>query len=114
LKIFNVTKNKLISENAKEPKSPLAQAVGLIGAKKAEALILKTRFGIHTFGLRFPIDVLILNKERELVDLRENLKPARIFVWKPHYNTVIELPNDSIKKSDTALGDKITISPEVS
>ena len=108
MKIFNITKNKLIASNAKEPSSPLAEAVGLIGARKASAFILKTRFGIHTVGLLFPIDILILDKENKVVRLKENLKPFRIFIWKPHYNTVIELPNGSIKKSSTALGDKLS------
>ena len=108
MKIFNLTKNKLIASNAKEPSSPLAEAVGLIGARKASAFILKTRFGIHTFGLLFSIDVLILDKENKVARMRENLKPFRFFIWKPHYNTVIELPGGSIKKSNTTIGDKLS------
>ena len=91
-----------------KPRGLIRQSIGLIGARKASAFILKTRFGIHTVGLLFPIDVLILDKENKVVRLKENLKPLRIFIWKPHYNTVIELPGGSIKKSSTALGDKLS------
>jgi len=109
LKIFNITKNRLVADNAKEPSSPLSEAIGLIGARKASAYILKTRFGIHTFGLLFPIDVLILDKENKVGVLKENLKPLRIFMWRPHLNTVLELPQGTIKKSSTEIGDKLSI-----
>ena len=109
MKIFNVTKNKLIASNAKEPSSPLSEAIGLIGARKASAFILKTRFGIHTFGLLFSIDVLILDKEKKVAVLKENLKPFRFFLWKPHYNTVLELPQGTIQKSNTEIGDKLSL-----
>ena len=109
VKIFNLTKNKLIASNAKEPSSPLAEAVGLIGARKASAFILKTRFGIHTVGLLFPIDVLILDKGNKVVRLEENLKPFRFFIWKPHYNTVIELPNVGIEKLNTQIDAKMAL-----
>ena len=109
MKIFNLTRNTLISDSAKEPASPLSEAIGLIGARKASAFILKTRFGIHTFGLLFPIDVLILDKESRVVKVKENLKPLRFFMWKPSYNVVLELPDGTIKKSKTKIGDKLSL-----
>ncbi len=52
---------------------------GLIGAKKPHALYMKTRFGIHTFGVLFPIDVVILDAQHRVVKLQKSLKPNRIF-----------------------------------
>lgn len=83
--------------------------LGLIGAKKPYSIFFQTRFGIHTFGLKFPIDVLILDKNNKVVKLRQNLKQNRIFVWNPKYNNVIELPVGTIEKKKIKIGNKISM-----
>lgn len=87
------------------------KTIGLLGKKKASAVVLKTRFGIHTFGMKFSIDVLILNKENEVVTLVENLQPNLIFVWPPRFDTVIELPAGEIKKQGITIGKKLELIP---
>ncbi len=82
---------------------------GLIGYKTPRTILIKTRFGIHTFGVKFPIDVLILNKKNQVTKLKKNLKPRRIFVWNPKYNKVIELPNNNINKNNIRVGDTVKI-----
>ena len=109
MKISNETKDKLIASNAKEPSSFLAKSIGLIGAKSPTALILETRFGIHTFGVPFPIDVLILDQERKVVKMKESMRPFRFFVWNPKHSKVIELPAGTIGKNKISVGDKISI-----
>jgi len=83
----------------KEAKSLKEKIQGLIGKDKPLALMLKTHFGIHTFGLKFPIDVLILDKENKVVAIKRNLKPNRIFLWNPIFNIVLELPSGTIERN---------------
>jgi len=85
--------------------SYLGKIVGLIGKKKPEPIMLKTRFGIHTFGVLHPIDVLILNKQNKVVVLKKSLKPFRLFFWSPLHDTVIELPEGTIQKKKLTIGD---------
>lgn len=99
---------KMVQLKVKELKSLKDKTIGLINAKKAYPVLIKTRFGIHTFGLKFAIDVLILNKENQVVKLVENLKPNRIFLWNPIFYKVIELPAGIIKEKRIRVGDKIT------
>lgn len=80
---------------------------GLTGEKKAYPVYFKTHFGIHTFGVKFPIDVLILDDDSRVVRLAKNLQPNRIFIWNPKYNRVIELPSGFIEKKQIILGEKI-------
>lgn len=82
---------------------------GLIGTDKAEPVLLKTRFGIHTFGVRFPIDVLILDGQNTVAITKENLRPNRIFVWPWKYDTVIELPAGEIKKQKIKEGNILNL-----
>lgn len=105
--IKNVTKNIILSENVQKAKNWKDKTIGLIGTKKPQSLLLRTHFGIHTFGMRYPIDVLILNSQNKVVALKENLKPNRMFLWNPHYDNVLELPKGTINKSKTQLGDHL-------
>lgn len=82
---------------------------GLIGKKTAESIYFQTRFGIHTFGLQFLIDVVILDKHNRVVKLKQNLKPNRIFFWNPLYSNVIELPSGTIKLMKITVGQTITL-----
>lgn len=82
---------------------------GLIGKEKPYRLMLKTRFGIHTFGVKFPIDILILDKENKVAVMKKNLKPNRIFLWNPKYDKVIELPSGDISKRAIKIKDKIDL-----
>lgn len=84
-----------------------AATKGLIGAPRPFGLHFKTRFGIHTFGLTFPIDVLILDKKNTVVVYKKNLKPCRFFFWQPKWDTVIELPSGTITKRRITIGTHI-------
>ena len=100
----------MISLKAKYLSTLKDKTLGLIGKKNPEPVFLKTRFGIHTFGLKFPIDVLILDKENKVVKLKENLKPNSFFFWNPKYNNVLELPKGTIINSKIKIGSTISFS----
>jgi uncharacterized membrane protein (UPF0127 family) len=82
----------------------LKKVIGLLGKNKPEVVIFETRFGIHTFGLKFPIDLLILDNNGTVV-LAKSVKPNRIVIWNIKYKTVIELPSNTISR--TKIGDII-------
>lgn len=82
---------------------------GNIGKKEIESIYFETRWGIHTFGLRKPIDVVILDTHNQIRVLKQNLKPNRIFFWNPRYYQIIELPKGYILKNGIKVGRKITL-----
>lgn len=94
---------------AKEPKHFFQQLIGLIGRKKPQALLLRTRFGIHTFGVRFPIDVVILDQNYRVVAIKKSLTPNSIFLWNPKYNNVLELPLGTIAEKNITIGESVTL-----
>jgi uncharacterized membrane protein (UPF0127 family) len=83
--------------------------IGLLGKDKAIPIYFKTHFGIHTFGMKFPIDVLILDDTNKVVKKVENLSPNRIFIWSPVYERVLELPSGFIAHRHFNTGDEVTI-----
>lgn len=92
-----------------EPKNLKEKIIGLIGRKEPTAFMIKTHFGIHTFGLKFPIDVLVLNGENRIIKLKENLKPNRIFVWNPLYEKVLELPAGTIDRKEMKINGLVQV-----
>ncbi len=107
--IKNRTKNTVICKDFKLLKDFWSKSKGLINNKSAKTVIFYTRFGIHTFGLKYPIDVLILNNEHKIISVKENLKPNRVFLWNPKGSLVIELEKGAIKKSQTEVNDFLEI-----
>lgn len=87
----------------------LEKMLGLIVHRSPIPFVLRTKFGIHTFFLRYEIDVLILDEEQKVVDMRPFLKPWRVFVWNPKYSLVVELPAGRIGESKTRIGDQIVL-----
>ena len=88
----------------------LAQkSVGVIGARKIEPTYFTTRWGIHTFGVLYPIDVVILDTNNRVIALSRELRPNRIFFWNPKYFHVVELPPGEITKRRITLGAQIQL-----
>jgi uncharacterized membrane protein (UPF0127 family) len=99
----------MTSIKVKRLNGPLQKSIGLIGTPKAFPLFFSTRFGIHTFGVRFPIDVLILTKNNEVVKIKKNLLPNRFFFWNPKYSKVVELPAGEIQRLKIKNGETILL-----
>jgi len=55
-----------------------------------EAILIKPCNSIHTFFMRFSIDVLFINENMEVVKKLEDLKPGRIIMPQKKSKMVIE------------------------
>lgn len=107
MKIYNKTKNTVLSEDAFDATSLLDQAIGLLDKNKPGTILLHTRFGIHTFGMKKSIDILILNKNHSVVAVKQNLRPNKLFLWHPKFSLVLECPAGTITHSQTEIGNNI-------
>ncbi len=107
--IKNRTKNTDISKDFKLLKDFRSKSKGLINSKTPETVVFYTRFGIHTFGMKYPIDIIITDKKFRVICVKENLQPNRVFLWNPKGNLVIELEKGAIKKSQTEVNDFLEI-----
>ena len=90
----------------------LSRGLGLIGRAgfgNYNGMLLKTANAIHTFFVRFPIDVVFLDRNFKVVKTVENLKPFRFspIVWRAKHT--LELPVGTIKKYSLKAGVKIEI-----
>ena len=88
--------------------SGVNKLIGLMFSDLSKPIYFETHFGIHTFFVKKPIDVLVLDKDF-IVRKFANVKPNRIFFWNPKYIRVIEVQSGFIQKHKIKPGDKITI-----
>ena len=89
-----------------------SRLIGLIGRRSlppGSALIIPGCNQVHTFGMRFPIDVLFLNEDNVIL-AAETLRPWKMSKRHPGASKVIELPAGTISESSIALGDQLSLS----
>lgn len=110
--IVNKTKNKTIVEKKKIADNFLKRGLGLMFRFKDidYGLIFdlktesKERATLHMFFVFIKINVLFLNAEKEIVDIKKNFKPFCMYTPKKKARYVIELSNkievDSIETKD--------------
>lgn len=109
VKIINITRNTIVASHAKLAVSFFDRAFGLLNKNNPRSLIFKTRFGLHTFGLKSDIDILVLDANGLVKKLGKEVPANRFFFYNPVFSTVIELESGAIEKSLTKLDDKIII-----
>ena len=107
MRIMNLTKRCSISDQAKLAVTFFDRMTGLLNKNNPRTLVFYTRFGLHTFGLHYPIDIILLDSSNKVVKLTKKFSPNQFFFYNPLFRTVIELPAGSIDRSGTTLDDKI-------
>ena len=84
---------------------------GLLGRDslpEGSALIIAPSQAIHTFSMRFSIDVAFVSKDGLVLKVRHAIRPGRIAVsWRAF--AVIELPAGALEASDTKVGDRLQV-----
>ena len=65
--------------------------------------------GVHTWAMRFPIDVVYLDRARTVIHIERDLQPWRFAPVRMQAASVLELPCQTITETGTALGDRIEI-----
>jgi uncharacterized membrane protein (UPF0127 family) len=77
--------------------------------RRGQGLWISPSRGVHTFAMRFPIDVVYLDRERTVIHVEEELKPWRMAAIRIRATSVLELPTGTIRESQTTLGDQVDI-----
>ncbi|MDD2580839.1 MAG: DUF192 domain-containing protein [Desulfuromonadaceae bacterium] len=112
MKATDRTSGKELAPNLAVADTFFSRLKGLLGKKElphGEGLWIKHCKSIHTFGMRFPIDVVFLDKENKVVGLAKTLGPNRIPHLYSSASSVIELPAGTIDEAHTVTGDYIEV-----
>ena len=106
----NIDTGAIVADNVAVAATHAERAVGLLsrsGLEPGEGLWIIPSRGVHTWGMRFAIDVLALDDRGVVIDRVEALKPWRIRLPRRGTAGVLELPSGTLSASGTALGHRI-------
>jgi hypothetical protein len=109
LRVANQTKGQVLADRADIADTSAKRRTGLLkhaGLAPGEGLWIAPCEGVHTFGMKFPIDVLFLNKKKKILKARPDMVRGRIaFSLLAH--SVLELPAGTLAQTGTVAGDQL-------
>lgn len=105
------TRNGLeIANKVEIAKGIFKRLKGLLGRDsiaKGFALLIYPCNSIHTFAMKFPIDVIFLDRNHKVIAIKKSLKPNRLTKIYLKASSVLELPEGTIEDTSTNIGDTI-------
>ena len=112
MKVLNISKNISLGERIGLANTFASRFFGLMLKRtlsEGEGLIIKPCNSIHMFFMRLSIDVIFIDRNNTVVYLLEGIAPWKVskVVWNSSF--VIELPEGTINRTRTEIGDKIEI-----
>jgi hypothetical protein len=108
----NVDTGVVVADNVAVASTHAERAVGLLsrsGLEPGEGLWIVPCRGVHTWGMRFTIDVIALDESGVVVDQVSGLKPWRMRLPRRGTAGVLELPSGALAASGTTLGHRIAL-----
>ncbi|MCK9418563.1 MAG: DUF192 domain-containing protein [Nitrospirae bacterium] len=112
VRALNVSKETIIASDLKEAAGFLPRLLGLIGRdslEENEGLWMARCRAIHTFWMRFPLDVVFLDRDGIVKKTVKGLRPFRPVVSCRHAQGVLELPEGTIERARIQIGDRVKI-----
>lgn len=113
IQVRNQTRDVVLAEAAGVPSTSAERRAGLLKHERlaeGEGLWIAPCEAVHTFGMKFAIDVLYLNRKRKVLKVRERMVPWRISgCLRAH--SVLELPAGLAEKTGTRAGDQLEFIP---
>src|SRR5262245_33681673 len=112
--VHNRTRKSILASHVLLADTPRERRIGLLHHQTlgtGEGLWLYPTKAIHTFGMRFPIDVAFLDRHLRVKRVYHQLVPFRLtsLVWGAR--SVLELPSGSLTRTGTKVGDELQFSP---
>lgn len=105
----------MIAEKAEMADNFYKRLIGLTDRSvlaESEALILTPCNSIHTFGMKFMIDVVFLDSELKICHFISNMKKYRISAIMLSAKYVVELHAGLIDRLNIQMGDQIILSKD--
>lgn len=90
---------------------PLARMLGLLGKTglgRGEGLLLRPAGSVHTWFMRFPIDVVFLDVELRVVKVAAQVRPWRIASGRGA-RSVLELAAGECERRGIRAGDRLVV-----
>lgn len=113
VRVHNLTRGTSVAERCRVAASLRDRAVGLLATPNlpaGEGLLIKSTQSIHMFFMRYPIDVVFVDRHARVTRTVAGLRPWRVVWWARGARDCIELPTGALSASGTLAGDQLAVS----
>ena len=114
MKVISHSNQLILVEHLIIARSFFRRLQGLLGTTClpwGEGLLIQPCNSIHTFFMRYPIDVLFLDSTFTVVKVAENMVPGRMMAAGKS-SSVLELPAGTVLTAGIIVGDQLHITNE--
>ena len=108
-KIWNLTRQTVLAERVEVADHGAKRSKGLLGRnclEPGEGLWIVPCEAVHTFGMRFPIDLVYVDRDKRVKKVRSNVTPWRMSACLSAHS-VVELAAGAVRETQTQAGDKL-------
>jgi uncharacterized protein len=112
MKISNLTRRVVLAHRVEVADHGATRRKGLLGRTglpAGEGLWIVPCESVHTFGMKFPIDIVYLDRRRKVKKVRSGVPPWRLSACLSAHS-VVELASGTIQMTQTRQGDKLEFS----
>ncbi len=112
VELRNLTRDTVLAARCRVADSYLPRLIGLMGAQSLppdEGLLILPCSSIHTHFMRFPIDVIYVNREDIVIALDEHMAPWRFGRIRRGSRYVVELPAGAVAATGTEVGEVLAV-----
>lgn len=113
LEVLNLTRHTVLASCVEVAGNTANRRKGLLGRDglgSGEGLLIRPCEAVHTFGMRFPIDLVYMDRLHQIKKIRSNVRPWRLSACLSAHS-VLELAAGTIRESQSRPGDKLKFSP---
>lgn len=106
----NRTRNAVLSDRTRVANTLVTRMVGLLASKglaEGEGLWIEPCNSIHTWFMKFTIDAVFLDREGNVVKLASRMKPWKLTSIARRARGVLELPEGTVERTGTQVGDVV-------
>jgi uncharacterized membrane protein (UPF0127 family) len=113
LKIWNLTRRVALAHRVEIADHGPTRRKGLLGRKSlpaGEGLWIIPCEAVHTFGMKFPIDLVYIDRKKRVKKIRSAVPPWRVSACLSAHS-VVELASGTVEMTQTRPGDRLEFSP---
>lgn len=116
LEVVNLSRGTVLATDLEVASSGKRRRKGLLGRDSlspGEGLWIIPCESVHTFFMRFPIDLVYLDRKNRIRKVKNGVAAWRLSAcFLAH--SVLELPAGTVRRTDTQRGDKVEFTPHTS
>jgi uncharacterized membrane protein (UPF0127 family) len=113
--VRNTDRDTVLGQAIEVADTAVRRVKGLLGRQCLEdgqGLLFRQCSSVHTLFMRFPIDILFIDKKGKVLRSRPNVRPFKFVAAPLRAQYALELPAGSIATSKTRVGDRLLFEDE--